>query len=191
MDDAVDQPESEQEDRQHEVVHAQVRRQVDQAEQPASRNVLHAVLAAGERRLQEQEVEHLCQGKRDHREVDALPANSERPHDKARGSRDGRAEQQAEFGGQPPGLHAVARYIGRRAEERRMAERQQAGIAEQQVKGAGEQGEAQHLHQHHRIEHRRGPQRAQQQDTVAKISHFHIRLTFPCQTGLPAEPSAQ
>ncbi|EGF47221.1 hypothetical protein AAULR_25856, partial [Lacticaseibacillus rhamnosus MTCC 5462] len=33
-----------------------------------------------------------------------------------------------------------------------MAEREDAGVAEQQVEGAGEEGEAQHLHQEDRVE---------------------------------------
>ncbi|KTF08313.1 hypothetical protein MGSAQ_000190 [marine sediment metagenome] len=42
--------------------------------------------------------------------------------------------------------------IRRAAEERRVAEGEDAGVAEQQVEGAGEEGEAQHLHQEDRVE---------------------------------------
>ena len=53
-------------------------------------------------------------------------------------------------GGQPCALMNQPRDVGRAAEEGRMAERQQAGEAQQQVERAGEQGEAQQLHHEHR-----------------------------------------
>ena len=59
------------------------------------------------------------------------------------------AEQDAELRRQPPDLDRVRRDIGRRAEERGVAERQQPDIADQQVEGAGEQREAQRLGQEH------------------------------------------
>ena len=49
----------------------------------------------------------------------------------------------------------MSRRIARAAEKRRMAEGQQAGVADQEIEGAGEQREAQGLHQKHRIDEKR------------------------------------
>jgi hypothetical protein len=57
------------------------------AEQLAARHALQAVFAAGERRLQADEVHHLRHRQRDHREVDALAADRDQ------------ADQQAEQAG--------------------------------------------------------------------------------------------
>jgi hypothetical protein len=46
--------------------------------------------------------------------------------------------------------------IAGRAEEHRVAEGQQAAEADQQVERAGEEREAQRLHQEHRVDHGRG-----------------------------------
>ena len=61
-----------------------------------------------------------------------------------RGHRD--AEQQADLGRHAPHLERVAGRVGGAAEEGGVAERQQAGEAQQQVEGAGEQGIAHDLH---------------------------------------------
>ena len=45
--------------------------------------------------------------------------------------------------------------IAGRAEEHGMAEGEQPGVADQQVEGAGEQGEAEDLHHQHRVDHGR------------------------------------
>ena len=52
---------------------------------------------------------------------------------------------------EPPDLGGVGADVTRRAEEHRVAERQQADVADQQIEGAGEQGEAQGLHDEERI----------------------------------------
>ena len=59
-------------------------REIDQAEEDPPRDALDPVLAAGERRLQAEEVEHLGQGQGDHREVDPLPADGQRARRPAR-----------------------------------------------------------------------------------------------------------
>jgi hypothetical protein len=79
----------------------------------------------------------------------------------------------------------VAGRVAGAAEERRMAERQQAGVADQQVEGAGKQREAQHLEHEHRIgaEHRR-QQGGQQQHAVdrelaAAVGVLQHYFSFP------------
>ena len=64
----------------------------------------------------------------------------------------GHANKNAEFGRKTPFLDRMGGEVGRAAEEGGVAEGQNAGIAEQKVKGAGEEREAQHLHQEYRIE---------------------------------------
>src|SRR3546814_2378454 len=88
----------------------------------------------------------------DHRRVDALPADRQEADDQPEKRRAGDADENAQFRRQPPFLHRVGGEIRRAAEERRVAEGEDAGIAEQQVEGAGEEGEAQHLHQEDRSE---------------------------------------
>jgi hypothetical protein len=71
-------------------------------------------------------------------------------HPAQRGRADG-AERDAQLGREAPDLGGVRRHVAGRAQEHRVAEGQQAAEAEQQVEGAGEQREAQHLHQEHRV----------------------------------------
>jgi hypothetical protein len=52
-----------------------------------ARHRLDAVLAAGEGRLQREEIDHLREGKGNHREVDALAADGERAEDRAKDCR--------------------------------------------------------------------------------------------------------
>ena len=86
-----------------------VLRQVDEAEQPAARHRLDAVLAVRERRLQVEEEDHLRERERDHREVDALAADRERAGDDAeqRGAQRCRARI-ASSGGKPQTFAACA-----------------------------------------------------------------------------------
>ena len=162
VDHAVDQQEPGEEDRQHRrsTSPACLRRSRKPNSLPA-RHRLDAVLAAGERRLQVEEEDHLRERQRDHREVDALAADREQPGDDAeqRGRRG--AEQDRELGRKAPDLGRVGRDVAGRAEEHRVAEREQPAEAEQQVEGAGEQREAQRLHQEHRVD-RRTARRAKQ-----------------------------
>ena len=110
------------------------------AEQMAARHLLDAVLAAGERRLQAEEIDHLRQRQRDHGEVDAGPADrqvaEEQPQHRA-GQR--RRAMIATHGVDVPELHGPGGDVAAHAEERRVAERQQPDIADHQVEGAGEQ----------------------------------------------------
>ena len=170
MDGALDDREAEHEHRQHDVVQRQVVLHVDQAEQVAARHALQAVLAAGERRLDEDEEHHLRQRQGDHREVDALPADRQQAEDQPQQRRGQRAGEDAQLGAQPAvRAQHVTGDVAATGEERRVAEGQQPGIAEQQVEGAGEQGEAQQLHQEHRVDGQRRQQRQAQQRQVEQL----------------------
>ncbi len=140
------------EDREHDVIHRQDVRQVEEAEQRAARHRLDAVLAVRERRLQVEEVHHLRDGERDHREVDALPADRQRADDRAERRGGSGSREDRELGRESPGLGRMRAHVSGRAEEHRVAERQQPAEAEQQVERAREQREAQRLHQEHRID---------------------------------------
>ena len=72
-----------QEDGEHHDIERPVVGGIEQTEDDGPRHVLQAVLAAGERRLQAEEINHLRQGQRDHREIDALPADRDRSRDQA------------------------------------------------------------------------------------------------------------
>ncbi len=58
----------------------------------------------------------------------------------------GDAAEDREFGIEPPDFRRVRADIARHAQEHRVAEREQADIADQQIERAGEQRDAQHLH---------------------------------------------
>ncbi len=137
---------------QHEEIHVQRILQVDQAEQPPARNPLDAVLAVGEGGLQAKEEEHLRQCQGDHRRVDALPTYRQEADHQPQQRRAGDADENPQLRRQPPFLHRMGGEIGRTAEECRMPEGKDAGIAQQQVEGAGEQRETEHLHDEDRIE---------------------------------------
>ena len=143
---------TEQEHRQHEVVHRQRLVQIDQAEQIAARHRLDAVLTTGELRLQTEKEHHLRESQRDHREIDPRAADREIAEHQAERRRDRDAGEDAEVGRHAPYLDGMRGDVGRAAEERGVTERQEADIAEQQVEGAGEQRHAQRLHDEDRIE---------------------------------------
>ena len=100
----------------------------------------------------------------------------------------GRAGEDADFRRQAQHLHGVAGDVGGEAEEHGVPERQQADIADQQVEGAGEQREAQHLHQEHGIddERRHQPERHQGGEHLqsAVVAAVPWRLYF----GVPNRP---
>ena len=122
----------------------------------AARHRLDAVLAAGEaRRLQGEEEHHLGERQGDHGEVDALSADGESAEEKAEKRRDGDAEQDGELGRQAPNLGRVGGHVAGHAEIGGVPEGQEPAIAEQEIEGAGEQREAQHLHEEHGIEDQR------------------------------------
>ena len=84
-------------------------RQVDHAEQPAARHRLDAVLAAGELRLQREEEHHLRQRERDHREIDALPADRQRACDDAERAGRQRAGEDRKLRREAPDLGGMRR----------------------------------------------------------------------------------
>jgi hypothetical protein len=118
----------------------------------AAQHALQAVLAAGEGRLQAEEVHHLRQRQGDHGEVDALPADGDQPEHQPEQRRADDAGQDAQLRRPALRLDEPARDVAGEAEERGMAEGQQAGEPEQQVEGAGEQREAQQLHHEDRVQ---------------------------------------
>ena len=137
-----------------------------EAQQLAARHALQAVFAARERRLQEHEIDHLRESERRHREVDALAADRDHANDGADQRRDDDAGEHAELGRPAGRPHQPAGAVRRAREIRGMAERQQAGVAEQQVEGAGEDGVAERRHHEDRIEaqERRGDEQQQAGD---------------------------
>ena len=89
-------------------VHRHVVAQRDDAEQRCARHLLDAVLAAGERRLQAEEIHHLRQRQRDHREVDAGAADRQPAERRAQRGAGQPAQQDAELGRQPQFFAAQA-----------------------------------------------------------------------------------
>ena len=163
MHDAVNREETGEENRQHEIVHHAVVVERDQPEHFAARHALYAVLAMGERDLQGDEIAHLRQGERDHGEIDALATDRQRAGAQAQQAGDGGRREQAEFRRPAPHACGMGGDVGRGAEKQRVAEGEQAGIADQQVEGGGEQRETQGCREEERIERegRRGEQRRQ------------------------------
>ena len=125
----------------------------------------------GERRLQVDEVQQLRQRQRDHREVDALPADGDEAGDDGKRGGAGDADQNSEFRRHAPDLERMRRAIARGPQKHRVAERQQAAIADQQVERAGEQREAQRLHHEERVD---AGQRHQPQQHRHRREHDHL-----------------
>ncbi len=196
MDRAVDDQEADREDRQNDVVEVDVAGRVDHAEQRPARNGLDAVLATGELRLHAEEEHHLRQGQRHHGEVDALPADGEKPRHEPHEGRARCAREDPEFGSPAHHLYRVARDVGGKAEEHGVPEREQADVADEQVEGQCEQREAQDLHQEDGIDEERrdepeGHQRPEDEH-IPVLGHGHCRFpTSECRTGLAAESSAR
>ena len=191
MDRAVDQPEPENDDAVGEVVHRVVVIEVDDPEKGLARDALQAVLAAGERRLQVDEVQHLRERERDHREVDPLAPDRERPHQVAEHRGSEHAREDAELGRETHDLGRMAGDVARGAEEHRVAERKQAGEAEQQVEGGGEQREAQRLHEEDGVHQRRRDEPDDEQHRVEDLAPVVHAASFPCRRGRPAAPAAR
>ncbi len=106
----------------------------------------------GERGLQIDEIEQLRQRQRDHREIDALAADGDKPGNDGKPGGGGGTGENSEFGRNAPDLEGVRRDVAGGAEKHRMAERQQPAIADQQVEGAGQQRKAERLHHEERID---------------------------------------
>ena len=126
----------------------------------------------GERRLDAEEIDHLRQRDRDHREVDALAADRERAGDQPEHGRAGDAGEDRQLGIEPPDLRRVRADIARHAQEHRVAERQQPDIADQQIERAGEQRDAQHLHDEERI----GDERRDDDDAATSSANGNRRV---------------
>lgn len=158
--------------REHDVVQRDVVRQVEHAEQVAARHALQPVLAVRERRLQVDEVDHLRERERDHREIDALPPDREQADDEPQQRGRRRAGEHAELRREAERLDRVAGRVAGAREEHRMAERQQPRIADQQVERGREQREREHLHHEHRI--RADERRRQQRGEQRAVKHFSL-----------------
>ena len=114
VDGAVEQGEAEQEDRRDDVVHRdRMSAQLEETEEPPARHGLDPVLAAGERRAQAEEVEHLRQRERDHGEVDPLPPDGDRADDEAQSRSAERGAEDGELGRPAPNLRRVRRGVAR------------------------------------------------------------------------------
>jgi hypothetical protein len=101
MHDAHDEQEHRHEHRQHHEVQREVALERDEAEQLAARHALQAVLAAGERCLQADEVHHLRHRQRDHGEVDALAPDGDGTHHQASAPPTNSPASTPSSGGQP------------------------------------------------------------------------------------------
>src|SRR3546814_5130768 len=95
MNDAVDQEHTAEKVGEHEEIERFWRAQIEESEQVSARHRLDAVLAAGERRLQREKVDHLREGERDHGEIDALAADRQRADDQAQRSEEHTSELQS------------------------------------------------------------------------------------------------
>src|SRR5258706_1644196 len=80
---AVDKEKSADEHRENQRIHRPHIVQIEHAEELPARHRLDAILAPRERRLQIEEVHHLRERERDHREVDPLPPSREEPGNEA------------------------------------------------------------------------------------------------------------
>jgi hypothetical protein len=174
MDRAVDDEEAGDEHHEYRVVHRPDAGEVDEAEEPAARYRLDAVLAAGKGRLQVEEEDHLRERQRDHREVDAEAPDRKQARDDGQQEGARGAEDDGQLRGETPDLGGMRRGVPRGAEEHRVAEREQAAEAEQQVEGAGEEREAHRLHHEHRVDDERRDREEQRHDGDTDVLMFHL-----------------
>ena len=201
VDGPVDQEEPAEEDRQHHEVERHRLAQIEEAEERAPRHGLDPILAMGERRLEAEEVDHLGERQRDHREIDALAPDREPAHDQSQRPRRGRPAQDGQLRRPSPHLGGMGRHVPRRAEERRVPERQEPRVADQEVEGAREQRKAQRLHEEERIDderrqHEEGdhqreghvlmPQRARCRGQRARLGVVRRHATGRARRGPPA-----
>ncbi|MNV61177.1 hypothetical protein D3C71_1536750 [compost metagenome] len=192
-----DQQESSDHDGHHDVVKHQVVLEIDQTKQLAAWHGLQTIFTAGERGLERHKKQHLRQCERDHGRIDARAPDGEKAHDQPQQSATKRTQQQTDFRRQAPHLDRVAGDIRRTAQKRGVAERQHAGVAEQQVEGGGKQCEAHELHHKHRIgTKKRCQQQADEQQAIAynsEILEVHVvgPVNFLCRTGRRGESAAR
>src|SRR6185436_18876627 len=113
-----------------------------QAQEFGPRDAGHAVLAAGHRGpLVGDEVEQLVQREREHDEVEARALHAEVAHQQRRERAHADADAEREEHVDAVVLEQPAGDVRRRAEEGRLAEGEQPGVAEQQVQPQAEDGE--------------------------------------------------
>ena len=86
------------------------------------------------------------------------------PTAKPRTAAASRAGEDRELGREAPDLGGVAGDVAGRAEEGGVAEGEQADIADQEVERAGEEREAQHVHQEDGVDRERGQGEGQDHD---------------------------
>ena len=201
MNGAHDQQKSQRHNHQRHVVHDQVIAQINHTKQLATCHALQAIFTAGELGLQRHEERHLGQCQRNHRKIDALAANGQPAKDQAQRSTNQSAQQHADLRCKAPGLDAVTRHIGCAAQKRCVTEREQPGIAQQQIEGRSKQCKAHQLHHKHWVGTGKGcNDQAQQQQAVAhrgnalnKRLGFHVvrPLIFLYRTGQRGESAKQ
>ena len=182
---APDQGKGRHEDREHEVIEGVVVRQIEHAEQLTARHAMQAIFPVGERRLDEEEEHHLGQGQRDHREVDALPPDGQRPEQRPQHYRAERTGHDAQRRTQARVFREQeAGDIGARGQEGGMPEGQQPHEAEQQIEGAGEQRKAQNLHQKDGIGDPGRQQPEQEQHEIQHAQRGDSARRAACTRGL-------
>src|SRR6187551_3064940 len=115
VDGAVDQEEAAEETGQYDVIEHRRLGEIEDPEQIALRNTLDAVFAMGERRLQVDEEKQLRQRQRDHREIDALPADRDEAGDDGKRRGAGDTDQDSKLGRHAPDLERMRRAIARGA----------------------------------------------------------------------------
>ena len=147
----MDNGETNQEHRKHKVVHGDFVVEADEAEELTTGNALETVFTSGERHLKRQKVDDLRQRQSHHGKVDALSADGEEAEYRAENQRKPGAGKNAEYRPESPLFGHITGNVRGTAEERGVPERQQAGVAEQQVEGAGEEREAQQVHHKDRV----------------------------------------
>ncbi len=189
----VDEQEAGDEERERHVVHRRVAGEVDEAEQRAPRDALQAVLAAGPAELHRQEVDDLRQGQRDHREVDAAAPDRQAADGKAHESRRRDARREGDrhperMGAEPD--HQRAGDVAGGAQEGGVGEGDEAGEAEQQVEGAGEQPVGHHLHDEDRVDQPRHQRHHEEPGDEGGEQVSGVHLTPPARTGRPGAGAA-
>jgi len=145
-DHAPDQDGGEEDDERDQAVEGRLIVEVD-ARQVRPGDAAEAVLAAGERGPAVDDVEgHGREREREQREVDAAPAQDEEADDEAgqRGEGDGEGDRQ-EKGARREVELEQRRGVGGEPEERAVAEREQARVAEQDVEAEADQREQRDL----------------------------------------------
>ncbi len=154
VDDALSDQEAEEEADGEEPVHAPAARHLvgEGADpDPWLRHVRKAVLAAGPAREggEFEEEEHLREGERDHREVDAGAAQRQHADaDRHDGGGERAQDRREDDARHQPGCHQIRGDEAAEAVERRLAEGEQAGEAEEQVEAEPEHAPDQHAPGH-------------------------------------------